>query len=734
MKNFNYIFTVIFVLIGINNANGFTLANGTNQTVVNNLGEEYRWNTPLLTYAYDESFLNYFGKDGVDAIEEAIKMLNTIPPVSTIKTNYPPTNRQETNIWNFPTRPDRYHARADSLGLLDMKSYALRELFGYLGLGDAVNNAFQIDTRSLPLPPFIPAAVTLRNYDPISRLPSKYVNGSLLSFVVLGGTNALTFPVDVMRPARTLASEGLKRFHQIGKFLIGPTRDDIGGLMELYRKDNFNVEPMSPNTFQIITNQPNLTNPAVYSIDLRWFSKESKTNSPFAFKQFVTTNQWWGNNYTNLNIPPLVVLKTNVNWKMSWTTNVTPYLTNFPWTPVGQPPTLVYLTNKLRVFKPSYDYIFANVITNLHVPVKDSKVLYRSWEVIPKAPLWSVVGSVPTTTNYTTTIINDDNPHGEIIILPTTNVVGYHFNDMKFQKINTLTNILTDTNSLANPGDPTGQGQGLGAGGAAITNFVGLMEDEVWQSTNHAYLAFPIVYATNNLLMGGVDKIRYKHFQSDSWVTTNYNFSNNKYIKDFKFPNLEKQTFNYIFPGLGGVAGNIGSAAITNGAAMPSFTYNIDYIDINEGIKKTGTFVKFFSGPDIIFSAANMPYWIGSQSSAPLAVNNRPINGFNNVTSFVNPDVNPPQEGIGISGPGNLRVPPVGFPIRFNKIGTFWNPSVWLPPNVDDGNRPLDTAFLNEENSTPGWNWGYFNGSTKNPIIFPSERSIEEIEELIFNP
>ena len=40
---------------------------------------------------------------------------------------------------------------------------------------------------------------------------------------------------------------------------------------------------------------------------------------------------------------------------------------------------------------------------------------------------------------------------------------------------------------------------------------------------------------------------------------------------------------------------------LTNGAAMPSFTYNIDYIDIDEGIKKTGTFVKFFSGPDIIF-------------------------------------------------------------------------------------------------------------------------------------
>ncbi|MDP6081108.1 MAG: hypothetical protein QF435_13630, partial [Arenicellales bacterium] len=50
---------------------------------------------------------------------------------------------------------------------------------------------------------------------------------------------------------------------------------------------------------------------------------------------------------------------------MGWTTNLTPYLTNFPWTPVGQPATLVYLTNKYRTFQPSYDYIFGNVITNM---------------------------------------------------------------------------------------------------------------------------------------------------------------------------------------------------------------------------------------------------------------------------------------------------------------------------------------------------------------------------------
>ena len=40
-----------------------------------------------------------------------------------------------------------------------------------------------------------------------------------------------------------------------GKYLVAPTRDDIGGYRYLYRRDNFNVENLPPNTYQIVTNQ-----------------------------------------------------------------------------------------------------------------------------------------------------------------------------------------------------------------------------------------------------------------------------------------------------------------------------------------------------------------------------------------------------------------------------------------------------------------------------------------------
>ena len=674
------------LLMGVAVAKAFTLTDGSSgslsQTVVNNLGEEYRWNSPVLTYSYDESFLNYFGSNGVVAVEKAIDILNSIPPASSIKTNYPPSSSGENNLWNYPTRPDRFHARAYNNRVLDIKSYALAQLFSFMGLGYPEDSAFQLEF----------GAVALRNWDPISYGPSKYVNGSLLSWVVVGGTNALPFPIDVTKPVRTLAGSSYHRDPRLseGKYLVAPTRDDIGGYKYLYRKDNFNIEGLPPFTYQMVTNQPDLTNPAIFSVDLRWFSKESKTNVPASFKQFVLTNQWWGPVYTNLNVPPLLVLKTNVNWEMGWTTNVTPYLTNFPWTPVGQPATLVYLTNKYRTFQPSYDYIFGNVITNIHVPREESKVLYRSWEVTPNAPLWSVVGSVPTTTNYTTTILNDDFPHGEIIILPTTNVVGYHFTEMQFEEVNTLTNLLTGTNNLANPGGALpGQGGGLGAGGAAVTNFVGVMEDEVWQSTNHAYLAYPIVLQTNALLIGGIDKVRYVRVQGDSLVTTNY--SPSRFLNQYKFPDLEKQTFTYVIPN--------SAVGLTN-AALPSFQYEVDYVD--NGVRKTGKFIKFFTSPDIMITALNGPSILTSGYVPPAVVNNNALNGMWTQNLY---------------GPGVIQ-PSGNMVIGFNKIGIHWD----LDP----------TFFLNEENQAPGWVWGHFDGTTDELMLFPNSQTVLDLEREIY--
>ena len=314
------------LLVGVTATRAFTLADGSSgglsRTIVNNLGEEYRMNSPVITYSYDESFLSYFGSNGVVAVNKAFDLLNAIPPASSIKTNYPPSSSAENNLWNYPIRPDRLHARAYNDRILDIKSYAMAELFSFMGLGNPEDSAFQLEF----------GVVALRNWDPISYGPSKYVNGSLLSWVVVGASNAVPFPIDVTKPVITLAGSSYHRNPRLaeGKYLVAPTRDDIGGYKYLYRKDNFNIEGLPPFTYQMVTNMPNVTNPAIFSIDLRWFCKESKTNTPAAFKQFVLTNQWWGSVYTNLNIPPLLTLETNVTWEMGWTTNVTPVPDQLP--------------------------------------------------------------------------------------------------------------------------------------------------------------------------------------------------------------------------------------------------------------------------------------------------------------------------------------------------------------------------------------------------------------------
>src|SRR5881392_1900549 len=38
--------------------------------------EAYRWNVPIITYAFDESFIDYFGPAGVAAVSNAFQMLN----------------------------------------------------------------------------------------------------------------------------------------------------------------------------------------------------------------------------------------------------------------------------------------------------------------------------------------------------------------------------------------------------------------------------------------------------------------------------------------------------------------------------------------------------------------------------------------------------------------------------------------------------------------------------------
>ena len=80
------------------------------------IGEEYRWNVPVVTYAFDQSFLNFFGSNGVAAVESAIAILNSLPPASQI------------NPGNYPSVAIGENFKAEAEGLRDLKSQTLSKL------------------------------------------------------------------------------------------------------------------------------------------------------------------------------------------------------------------------------------------------------------------------------------------------------------------------------------------------------------------------------------------------------------------------------------------------------------------------------------------------------------------------------------------------------------------------------------------------------------------------------
>src|SRR5664279_1079928 len=80
-----------------------------------NLGEEYRWNTPVIYYGFDQSFLDYFGSNGVAAVQGAFAILNGM-------TNF---SKYSANLSEVPLETLRMNYRAQALHLYDLKTIAL---------------------------------------------------------------------------------------------------------------------------------------------------------------------------------------------------------------------------------------------------------------------------------------------------------------------------------------------------------------------------------------------------------------------------------------------------------------------------------------------------------------------------------------------------------------------------------------------------------------------------------
>lgn len=231
-----------------------------------NLGEEFRWNIRKITYGYDESFVNYFGSEGVAAVERAIQIMNDLPAMS----------QTSTNLEEFPTDSKRINFQASALNLLDLKSMALGILIEEMGLASPERYAWTLrDRRTLTVNGFLTTnyLVIQRNFDPVTLNPTPYVNGVLYTYQIndpiqiLGGAVFAEAQESVVDPsaigftsvANTIGTLGINNTLGLGEFFIGLTRDDVGGLRYLWRTNNFQIESLVAGTIltpTFITNPP----------------------------------------------------------------------------------------------------------------------------------------------------------------------------------------------------------------------------------------------------------------------------------------------------------------------------------------------------------------------------------------------------------------------------------------------------------------------------------------------
>ena len=228
------------------------------------LSNSYRWNVPVVTYGFDASFTNFFGTNGVAAVESAFKILNDLPPASCLV----PTN--------YPFITENLNPTAQAQLLIDLKSQTLSALFGELGLASPTRNIYvlkQWTPEFMPPAPnqlspsfdwadwAVPDYVATRNYDPQTLEATVFVNNVLYgayisypapykmemyaidpeatTFTALADYNLDDYLGGFNGPSGVYSSPGV--------FYSGLTYDDAGGLAFLLSTNTIHFETLLPD-------------------------------------------------------------------------------------------------------------------------------------------------------------------------------------------------------------------------------------------------------------------------------------------------------------------------------------------------------------------------------------------------------------------------------------------------------------------------------------------------------
>ena len=379
-----------------------------------NIGEGYRRNAPVLYYACDATFLDFFGSNGVVAVNQAFAILNNLTNVDSYS----------TDLSEFPLQSLGVNFEASTLGLYDLKSETLKLMVEKLGLADSIRYVWALHNRYQPVGTTCPNSteytVIMRNFDitasPLNVLQySPYVNGTLYTYFIdedcdaPGASpptaDALEIPVDPLNFNLPVSSReyGLS----LGQFYTGLTRDDVAGLRYLLSSNNIDTEAAAAGSMFLTTNVSTpvivTTLPIILLSQLSSIPPNTLLSTP--------------------SLSGLVISSVVTNYSFGTSTNTVTFLTNPPvGSPAGTPPQQVVVSS-VTPFSiiTNYTYTFANIVTNTFQTNVTITTTMETFSI--SSPVGSPAGSPPST-NVVTTTTKTKGTVGDFFIVPT-NWCGY---------------------------------------------------------------------------------------------------------------------------------------------------------------------------------------------------------------------------------------------------------------------------------------------------------------------
>jgi hypothetical protein len=487
-----------------------------------NLGEEFRRNTPVMYWACDQNFLDYFGSNGVRAVEQAYSVFNAVSNVSSYS----------LDLSEWPLESQRHNFEAQALNLYDVRSFTMQVMMEQLGLSQPERYTYVLHNRAAipnapPCPDGMDYLVVKRNFDPVPSpldqfQTSSYVNGTLYSYGIFEICTAPfppiadAFEVAVDREAHTFTTVASYGGLDLGGFYLSLTRDDIGGMRYLFRTNNMNIENTGPGTVEFVTNN---TPQLIFGSDLSLLAAQALTNDAAALQALF---------------PGLIISSTSNIFTVVTTTNVVANLVpGPPWAPAGTFQ-LIFTTNFVRTPQLQFIHTFANLVTFqfingrwVTVPLTSLSqasgpqiVSFQTTSVTLAAPPFAPANTLAAVTNTTSRLRIQLGPVGEFFILGTNNFCDIQVLSTVLTNIVPVTNILASGTNTTVGGTNGFPGQVLQSSLSVVTFF-----------TNHAFVILPVTCpGTNTALFQGIERVSFIRHDFDSLLGRFFQPVTNDYV------------------------------------------------------------------------------------------------------------------------------------------------------------------------------------------------------------